>query len=103
MYRVTVTYAQPTDASAFDEHYSSVHTPLVTALPGLKRFTTSRGEALLGGDAPWFMQAQLYFDSREDAVAALSSEVGQAGAADMAHFATGGATLAGSEEIILHP
>lgn len=98
MYRITVTYGQPTDPKAFDSHYEKVHAPLALAMPGLRNFTATQGESLDGGDSPWYFQANLYFEDKEAALAALGSEAGQAAGADIAGFASGGATLAGGIE-----
>lgn len=98
MYRITVTYGHPADQAAFDAHYDSVHQPLAAALPGLRAFTTCRAEALPGDPEPGhYLQAQLDFDDRDAALAAFGSPAGQAAGADVATFATGGATLTGGE------
>ena len=98
MYRITVTYGQPADSEAFDRHYEQVHAPLAAQLPGLRSFTTLKGEALDDAASPWYFQANLYFADKDSALAALGSETGQAAGADIANFATGGATLAGGHE-----
>ena len=101
MYRITVTYGQPTDPTAFDHHYEKVHAPLALEMPGLQNFTTTQGESLDGGDAPWYFQAILYFVDKDAALAALGSEAGMAAGADIGGFATGGATLAGGIERVV--
>lgn len=98
MHRITVTYGHPADQTAFDTHYATVHRPLAAALPGLRVFTTCRAEPMPGDPAPeWYLQAQLEFDDRDAALAAFASEAGRAAGADVATFATGGATLVGGE------
>jgi uncharacterized protein (TIGR02118 family) len=46
-----------------------------------------------GSDAPSYFLAELWFDSPADLQAALVSPEGQAAAADVANFASGGLTL----------
>lgn len=98
MYRITVTYGTPSDPVAFAQHYAEVHVPLVNALPNLKGFTTVEGEGLDGAAGDWFFQACLYFDTKEEALTALSSEAGQATEADVANLASGGVTIVGGYE-----
>ena len=45
------------------------------------------------GPAPYHLVAELSFDSMADLQAGLASPEGQAAAADLANFATGGVTL----------
>jgi uncharacterized protein (TIGR02118 family) len=93
MYRVTVCYGQPTDPAAFDTHYTQTHAPLVRQVPGLVGFTAGHGAALDGSEPPYYFMAALDFATEADFRAALRSpEMGAAGA-DVANFATGGATM----------
>lgn len=92
-YRLTVRYGQPEDPRAFDEHYSTVHVPLAAQIPHLTGFVAGRIETIDGSTPEGYLQAQLVFDSKSEALEALSSPQGQAAAADMANFATGGASV----------
>lgn len=103
MYRITVTYGRPVDPDVFESHYREQHVPLVVAIPGLRRFTTTSGESLDANDAPWFLQADLYFDDKNAALAALSSEQGAAAAADIARFADTPPAIVGGDERVVHP
>lgn len=79
MHRITIEYGQPADAEQFEKHYTEVHVPLATALPGLRRFTTSHPRGL-GTDAPYFV-AELWFDDANALKAALKSpEMAETGA-----------------------
>jgi uncharacterized protein (TIGR02118 family) len=53
--------------------------------------------SLDGSTPPYHLQAELYFDSSDAMMAALGSPEGQAAAADVANFATGGVTMMTSE------
>lgn len=84
MHRITIEYGAPAHAEDFDRHYADVHVPLALALPGLRRFTTSRPRGL-GGEAPYLV-AELWFDDAAGLKAALSSEEMKAAAQDAASF-----------------
>ena len=93
MHRVTVCYGQPTDPAAFDEHYATVHAPLVRQVPGLSGFSAGRCRSLDRSEPAYYYVAYLDFATDEDFRAGLSSpEMGKAGA-DVPTFATGGVTM----------
>jgi uncharacterized protein (TIGR02118 family) len=93
MLRVLAMYGLPTDAGAFDSYYRSTHIGLAQRLPGLRRYTISRGLAAMQGDSPYRLMAELDFDDEAALNAALNSPEGQAVVGDLANFATGGVTL----------
>jgi uncharacterized protein (TIGR02118 family) len=92
--RVLALYNRPTDTAAFDRHYTTTHIPLAKRLPGLRSYTVSGG-GVAGPQAetPYYLVAELDFDSVADIQAALGSPEGQAVAGDLPNFATGGVTL----------
>lgn len=90
--RVMVCYGTPDDPAAFDKHYSEVHIPLASKVPGLVDYTWGKC-AGMGGDAPYYGVAQLEFESPEALQAGLASDEMKAAAADVPNFASGGATL----------
>jgi uncharacterized protein (TIGR02118 family) len=93
MAQVLVLYNTPADPAAFDLYYHQTHIPLAKKIPGLRSYLISNGPVqALAGSAPYLV-AILTFDSMADITAALSSPVGQAAAADLSNFASGGATL----------
>jgi uncharacterized protein (TIGR02118 family) len=78
---------------AFDHHYRHTHIPLAKKIPGLRSYSINREPVrALAGNAPHLV-AVLEFDSIPDLNAALTSQEGQAAAADLQNFASGGATL----------
>ena len=94
MAQLVVTYGTPADPAAFDRHYAEVHVPLAHKLPGLRRFELSNGAvATPDGPSDVHMIAILTFDSMADIAAAFASPEGQAAAADVATFASGGASM----------
>jgi uncharacterized protein (TIGR02118 family) len=89
MVRLLVLYNPPEDAAAFDKHYNEIHIPLAKQLPGLIRYTISRNLAV---NAQYYLIAELDWADMASAQAALGSPEGAASAADVAEFATTGAS-----------
>jgi uncharacterized protein (TIGR02118 family) len=94
MATLLVLYNRPVDPAAFDEYYRSTHIPVANKISNLRSYTISVGPVMTpDGPAPYHLVARLTFDSLEDVQAALGSPEGQAAAADLANFATGGASI----------
>jgi uncharacterized protein (TIGR02118 family) len=91
-HRLLVQYGQPADPAAFDRHYRDVHVPLARKIPGLVRFTIAHAQPL-GGESVPYLVAELDFASEADFGAGLQTAEGQATAADVANFATGGVSM----------
>lgn len=89
MHKILVLYPEPTDREAFDAYYRSTHLPLVRQLPGARDLRYSLGIA----EGPYYAVFEATFDSTEAFVTAMSSEQGEAVAADVPKYATGGATV----------
>lgn len=91
---LVVLYKTPTDPAAFDKYYADIHIPLAKKLPGLRKYTVTKGPiATPGGPSPLHLIAVLSFDSMAAIGAAFASPEGKAAAADVGKFATGGADL----------
>ena len=88
-------YKRPADPAAFDRYYYATHVPIAKKVPGLRHYEVTSGNvgAVPGGDAPYHLIAVLTFDLLEAIDAALRSPEGQATAADLPNFATGGVDL----------
>ncbi len=94
MAKLIVLYNQPADPAAFDSHYQSVHVPLAKRIPGLDKFTINAGTIMTpAGPSPYHAVAVLAFASMNALQAGLASTEGQAAAADVATFASGGASM----------
>jgi uncharacterized protein (TIGR02118 family) len=92
--KLVVLYTHPADPAAFDEHYMSVHMPLVEKLPGLERAETSKFVAALdGGEHTFYRSATLYFRDNDAMGAAMGSPEGQATNADFAQIAPEGSRI----------
>lgn len=91
--KIVVVFKEPEDRGLFESYYRTTHVPLALRMP----FCASLESALALGDAlgqkaSFYRIATLTFNSQADMVACMASEAGQAAFADVANFATGGAT-----------
>lgn len=94
MVKLVVTYGKPEDPAAFDQHYAETHVPLVHKIQNLRRFESGKVLGTPdGSEPPYYYLAELWFDDPGQLQAALGSPEGEAAGADVATFATGGATL----------
>ncbi|EFL90326.1 EthD family reductase [Ahrensia sp. R2A130] len=94
MAQLVAVYRTPKDAIAFDAYYASTHLPLAKTIPGLLKYELNDGP-VAGPDEGngVHLVAILHFANMATIHAALASPEGQAAAADLGNFATGGAEL----------
>jgi len=83
--RFLALYEMPTDPEAFDRHYREVHIPLGRRLPGLRRYAVGR-DVVAVRSAPYYLVAELEWDTMEELRAAFASPEGRATAADAARL-----------------
>src|SRR5258708_34794363 len=94
MARVLVLYKTPRDATAFDKYYFETHIPIAKKIPGLRKYEVSTGAiATPAGPSGTHLVAILHFDDMAAIQHAFGSAEGQAAAADVATFATGGVDM----------
>ena len=93
MPRLIVLYRPPEDPDAFDAHYRDVHTPIVSRYPNLRDMRLTKLAGVAGRPAPYYLMAEMAFDSFADLDAALGSEAGAESARDLRNFAGAGAEL----------
>jgi uncharacterized protein (TIGR02118 family) len=79
--RFLALYQTPSDPEAFDRHYHQTHIPLIRCLPGLRRYTLGRNVTALHG-APYYLVAELEWDTMDELKAAFATPEGRATAAD---------------------
>lgn len=95
MARLVVMYKTPKDKAAFDKHYAEKHIPIAKKIPGLRKFELSQGPiATPAGPSGFYLIATLHFDDVAAIQKAFASPEGQAAAADVQGFATGGVEMA---------
>ena len=94
MYRLLTLYPPPSDPDAFRAHFEGKHLPLVEKLPGLRDYSYGFDLAAVdGGESPYFCTFAGDFDDARALDAALGSPEGEAVAADVPNYATGGVIL----------
>lgn len=94
MAKVIAMYKRPTDPAAFDRYYYATHVPIAKKIPGLRHYEVTAGPVgTLEGPAPYHLVALLTFESLAAVQAALGSPEGQATAADLPNFASGGVDI----------
>ena len=91
---LVVLYKTPKDPAAFDKYYFETHIPLAKTIPGLRKYRVTKGPvATPAGPSPLHLIATLSFDSMADIAKAFASAEGQATAADVPKFASGGVDM----------
>ena len=94
MAKALVIYNPPADPQAFDDYYAKTHTPIAKKIPGLRSLEISRGGIVNPtGPAPFHQIAILTFDDMAALQSGIGSDEGQAAVADIANFASGGASV----------
>ncbi|HQW44044.1 MAG: EthD family reductase [Chitinophagaceae bacterium] len=94
MIKLTVLYGHPTDPAAFETYYANTHLPISAKITGFEKAELTKFiSAPDGSPAAHYRMAEFWFTSPEALQAAMGSPEGQATAADLANFATGGVTL----------
>ncbi len=94
MIKLTVLYGHPTDLSAFEEYYAGSHMAISSKMSGYEKLEYTKFiSAPDGSQAAYYRMAEFWFASPEAMQASMGSAEGQATAADLANFATGGVTL----------
>ena len=76
---------KPDFAGDLADYWLNTHAPIVSKLPGLRKYTVCLAEPA-ESPPPFAGAAELYFDSVSAATAAFGSEEGRAASADTANF-----------------
>jgi uncharacterized protein (TIGR02118 family) len=94
MARLVVMYKTPKQAGVFDKYYFETHVPIAKRILGLRKYEVSHGPVVTpAGPSGVHLIATLHFDNLAAIQAAFASAEGQAAAADVQTFATGGADM----------
>ncbi len=94
MIKLTVLYGHPTDITAFEDYYANTHLPKAAKMKGHTKLELTKFlSAPDGSKAAYYRMAEFWFSSPEAMQTTMGSPEGQATAADLANFTTGGATL----------
>ncbi|MFD2370534.1 EthD family reductase [Brevibacillus sp. GCM10020057] len=87
MVKLVAVYRKPEDVEAFDKHYNEVHAPLAAKMPGLIKMEVSKIYGAPMGESDLHLIAEMYFESKEALLEALSSPEGRAAGKDLRGFA----------------
>jgi uncharacterized protein (TIGR02118 family) len=87
MVKLVAMYRTPDDVKAFDDHYNSVHTPLVKKYPGLRKIEVAKVYGAPIGEPKQHLIAEMYFDNHDAMQNAFRSPEGKAAAGDLMEFA----------------
>ncbi|MBY0405586.1 MAG: EthD family reductase [Cyanobacteria bacterium] len=91
-------YTEPENPKEFDKLYFETHLPLVEKLPGLARMEVSKIKSnMMGGPSPYYIIAELTFDSVEALNSAMSSPQGKEAGKNIMSFAAKNVTMLVSE------
>jgi uncharacterized protein (TIGR02118 family) len=93
MVKTVVLYKEPADKAAFDNYYFEKHIPLVKAVPGIVRVEICKFTGGAGGPAPYYLMAEMWFNSAAEMNAAWSSPEGRATGRDVRNFVTDPSTI----------
>jgi len=94
MIKATVLYGHPTSTEAFEKYYSETHLPLAGKTQGVVKSEFTKFLPNPDGTAAaYYRMAELYFAGPAEMQNTMSSPEGQAMAADLSNFATGGVTI----------
>ena len=94
MLKATVLYRHPTDPEVFEKYYTETHTPIALSMKGVDKMELTKFVSAPDGEKPaYYRMAELYFAGPAEMQQSMGSTEGQATAADLANFATGGVTM----------
>lgn len=93
MVKLVALYKKPPDPEGFDSHYTQTHVPLVRKWPGLRRVEIGKVTGAIGGESPYYLVAEMYFDDVDALKTALRSPEGRAAGENLQSFAPGLVTM----------
>ncbi|AMA73930.1 MULTISPECIES: EthD family reductase [Aneurinibacillus] len=87
MVKLIAIYKKPENVEEFDKHYKEVHAPLAEKMPGLLKLEVNKIYGSPAGDSNLHLIAEMYFETKEALMNALSSPEGKAAGKDLMGFA----------------
>lgn len=94
MVKATLLYGHPADPQAFKKYYVETHLPMAAKMQGVAKLELTKFiSAADGSKAAYYRQADLFFSGPEQLQQTMASPEGQAVAADLTNFATGGVKM----------
>lgn len=94
MIKLTVIYGHPTDAAAFEDYYKNTHLPIAAKMTGFDKVEFTKFLSSPDGSKPaQYRMGAFRFSNPEALQVTMGSHEGQATAAGITNFATGGVTM----------
>lgn len=87
MVKLVAMFRKPADTETFEEHYETVHIPLVRKMPGMKRIELSKVTGAPMATPQYYRMAEMFFENQQDLNKAIMSPEGIAAAKDLMGFA----------------
>ncbi|WP_027417046.1 EthD family reductase [Aneurinibacillus terranovensis] len=87
MHKLIAIYRKPENIEEFDQHYFNVHGPLAEKMPGLIKLEVNKVVGTPMGESDLHLIAEMFFESKEAILQALSSPEGKAAGKDLMGFA----------------
>ncbi len=87
MVKLVALYKTPEDIQKFEDHYYSIHTPLVKKYPGLRKLELAKVTGAPIGEPKHYLMAEMYFDDQDSMQRAFATPEGKATARDLMQFA----------------
>lgn len=83
MIKLIIFFRKPKDLTAFEDHFSSVHVPLIAKMPGIKRTSVTRAIGAPRGEPLFHLIHEVYFDDLQACNFALNTPEGRDAGADL--------------------
>lgn len=99
MVKFLAMYKTPQDKAAFDKHYFEVHVPLCQNLPNVQKLEVSRLTSVRGEEPPYYLMAEIWFNSKEEMDACWASPEGRAVGKDTRNLEAGLLTATNAEVV----
>ena len=104
MVKLVALFARPEDPAAFDAEYFGTHLPLNDRTPGLRRTEVTRVTGSPGGgDSPWYLVTEMYYDDAAAMRAAFASPEAADAGRQLMSFAKGLVTMYTAEVVETRP
>ncbi|MCH8799494.1 MAG: EthD family reductase [Chloroflexi bacterium] len=100
MQNVLMLFGHPAEPAAFDSHFKDNFSPLLRAIPNVRKIEINQVAGAAHGDSPYYLIVSLQFDSDDALQDGLNSEAGQAMASGMDDFVTGGVSVLFAQAVI---
>jgi uncharacterized protein (TIGR02118 family) len=89
MFKLIALYKTPENVDAFESHYKEVHMPICRKIPGIKEVRLNRVFGGPMGKSPFYLQAELCWESKEAFTEGVKSPASMESGKDIMNFAKG--------------